>query len=246
MSYYRRAEGDLFGNPLGRSFPPAVKGLLIANGVVFLLEHGAIGRWLVPVCWFSPEQAVLRLWVWQFVTYMFLHLNVGHVLLNMFTLWMFGRRLEQRWGTYEFLRFYLVCGVGAALVHTLATPLGLSFGQPVQVMLGASGAVYGVLLAYARYWAEDVVYVNFIFPVKIKYMVVFLGVVDFLGSIGELTGRETSSVAHFAHLGGLLTAWIYLRYAGRIRLGRLLRPRKRPARQVRAPRRPFFDEDTWR
>ncbi|MCX7013689.1 MAG: rhomboid family intramembrane serine protease [Candidatus Sumerlaeota bacterium] len=195
--------------------------------------------------WFSPDDAVRRLQVWRFVSYMFLHANLVHIFFNMFTLCMFGRRLEQRWGAHEFYRFYFVCGVGAAVFQTLLSLPGLVGGTEAVPMVGASGAIYGLLLAYAYYWADDIVYVNFILPMKIKYLVLIFGAINFFGSVGDIAHAGASGIAHFAHLGGLLTGWLYLKGGGWRRWGSFGR-RGSPGRRSQPSRRPFFDDDTWR
>ncbi len=249
MKAYRQPSysSSAFG---GGAIPPGVKSILIACGAVFLLELIA-GPALLSLLGFQARLAVGRLCVWQFATYIFVHdpYNWLHILFNMFMLWMFGRRLEERWGTAGFWRFFLVCGIGAAVVHLLATIL---FRSPDRMMIGASGAIYGILLAYALYWGEEVVYFNFVIPIKIKYMVLILGGIELFSSLSQPGGG--GGVAHFTHLGGLLTAWLVLRGGGwdgtalRLRQWIGLHRGPRPVHPPRRPRprRPSFDDDTWR
>ena len=190
------------------SVTPWVRRLLIANGVVFLVTLLA-GQPLRPLIidWFAfhPDQLLSR--PWGVVTYMFLHGDLWHLLLNMLVLFFFGPPLEERWGSSEFLRFYFVCGLGGVALSFL-------FASGASV-IGASAAIYGVMLAFAMTWPESPIYVWGIFPVKAKWLVGFMFVLTVLSAAGGSGG----GVAHFAHLGGLVTGFFYLRLDGR--LGRL-------------------------
>jgi membrane associated rhomboid family serine protease len=199
---------------LSRFLSPAVRAILIANVIVFLVftlvtpfsERAMVGFLLLAQ---TPSLAVGHAFLWQFVTYMFLHANLFHLLGNMLVLWFFAPRLEYRWGTAAFLRFYFVVGVGAGLFHTAAAYLS---GNPGSPMLGASGAMYGIMLAYALYWPDDVVLLYFVFPIKIKYLMIFIGVFTFFASIsGEVAAAGGSNISHVTHLGGLIVAFLYLK-----------------------------------
>jgi membrane associated rhomboid family serine protease len=206
-----------FGNPSrpmmpGRSglFPPVIKALLIANGVVFLLT----GILLAP---FSIEGVslsgallrVLALWPWeggflpwQPLTYQFLHGSFFHLLFNMLGLWMFGMELENVWGSKKFLAYYLLGGVAAGLTHMLVGPLVGQLGPTV----GASGAVFAVLVAFAMLFPDRPIYIYFLLPVKAKYLVAcYIGLELFYGVTGTGEG-----VAHFAHLGGALFGLLFM------------------------------------
>lgn len=193
------------------SVSPMVKNLLIANGAVFLLQIlmgtgmgivnpdgslQAFGYFFALV----PELVLTRGFVWQLISYQFLHGGLFHILLNMFILWMFGVELERVWGARGFLRFYLICGVAAGLTMVLFNPLA---SMPT---VGASGAIYGLLGAFAVYWPDRQVYVWGIFPISVKYWVVIVG------GIALFAGMEQaqSNVAHLAHLGGLLMGLLYV------------------------------------
>jgi membrane associated rhomboid family serine protease len=150
---------------------------------------------------------VMKGFVWQPVTYLFLHATVMHVLFNMLALWMFGVDLERRWGKTAFFRYYFVCGVGAGLTCIAAAFLprgivGNMYGVPT---IGASGAVYGLLLAYAMLFPTRTVYL-LIFPVNVRIYVIIAGVLVLLQSFGG----GGNGVAHFAHLGGLIFGYLYL------------------------------------
>lgn len=187
------------------SVTPWVRRLLIANGVVFVITLLA-GQTFRPaiIDWFAfhPGQVLTR--PWGAVTYMFLHGDLWHLLLNMLVLFFFGPPLEERWGSREFLKFYFICGLGGVALSFL-------FASGASV-IGASAAIYGVMLAFAMTWPESPIYVWGIFPVKAKWLVGFMFVLTVLSAAGGSGG----GVAHFAHLGGLLTGFLYLRLDGRL------------------------------
>jgi membrane associated rhomboid family serine protease len=193
-------------------FPPAIKWLLIINVAAFLgprvfyfnldLLHALFG--LVPAL------VVGKLFIWQLVTYLFLHGGTWHLVMNMFILWMFGSDLERTWGTREFLKFYFVAGVGAGIINLIFGSFNpLTSHTPV---IGASGAIYGILVAYAMLFPERYVYIYFLIPVKVKYLVVFLVVIEFLSTY------RPDGIAHFAHLGGAIVGFLYLRQNWRRKL----------------------------
>jgi len=200
MRVYRSGTG--FG---GRQTTSAVRGLLIANVVVFVLQiltrgrgqYGIIDEWAS----FVPQWAIFGLEVWRFVTYMFLHGDFWHIGMNMFILWMFGSQLEALWGRRTFLIYYFVCGVGAAAVYGVFKLFGLEAMSP---MMGASGAVFGLLLAYGLTFPDNVIMVFMIIPMKAKYAVLVFGMIELL-----LIPRG-GSIAHLAHLGGMATGFVFL------------------------------------
>ena len=195
MRYQTSYGFDSFG--MGFNLTPMVKRLLIANVVIFavqLIFPTFVFDWFA----FQPRQVVFR--PWGFVTYMFLHGGAWHLFGNMLFLFFFGPPLEARWGEQEFLKYYLICGLGGALLSFLFMPA---------TIIGASAAVYGVMLAFAMNWPNAPIYVFGIFPVMAKYLVTFLGVVALLSAAGSAEGG--GGVAHLAHLGGLITGWIYLK-----------------------------------
>ncbi|HWN87176.1 MAG TPA: rhomboid family intramembrane serine protease [Vicinamibacterales bacterium] len=192
---------------------PAVKALLIINIGVFVLQQ-AVGGLLF---WFGlqPAEVLTGLRIWQPLTYMFLHGSISHILFNMLSLWMFGVEMERMWGTRFFTRYYLVCGVGAAATTILMSFFPGSIGEQLYLSrtVGASGAIYGLLLAYALYFPDRPILMSFLFPVPAKYFVMIIGAIAFLSAAGSGGG----GVAHVAHLGGLLVGWFYLR-GRRVRL----------------------------
>lgn len=188
------------GNP---ALPDVVKYLLIANGVIYLLQYllqqfadrtVAVYFGLVPAAFWSG-------YVWQPVTYMFLHGGFLHIFFNMFVLWMFGRTLEVVWGPKKFLKYYFICGIGAGLLNVVITP---SSANPI---VGASGAIYGLLLAFAVLFPNQPIYLYFLFPIRAKYFVIGLVVIEFISGL-----NPASPVAHFAHLGGMLFGFVYLKW----------------------------------
>jgi membrane associated rhomboid family serine protease len=150
--------------------------------------------------------------VWQLVTYLFLHGSLWHILMNMLILWMFGAELERTWGSREFTKFYFIVGIGAGIVNVIFAAIRPS--SAFIPIIGASGAIYGLLVAYAMLFPERYVYVYFLIPVKVKYLVIFLVALEFFSTY------QPDGVAHFAHLGGALVAFLYLRYDFRWRLKR--------------------------
>lgn len=177
---------------------PMVKRLLIANTVVFAVSL-ALGRsFMIEWFAFQPTQVIFR--PWGPLTYMFVHGDLGHLAINMLVLFFFGPPLEARWGEKEFLRFFVVCGLGGVALSYVFMPASI---------IGASAATYGVMLAFAMNWPNVPIYVFGIFPVKAKYLVGFMSLSTLLSAVGSVQGG--SGIAHFAHLGGLIAAFLYLK-----------------------------------
>jgi len=142
---------------------------------------------------------------WQLVTYMFLHADFGHIFFNLFALWMFGQAIEYEWGTKRFATYYFVTGIGAGLLQLLVGILDMN-SAPV---VGASGAVYGILLAFGMMYPNN--YIMLLIPpipIKAKYFVIIFGVLELFSGVANLN----SGIAHFAHLGGMLFGYILIRY----------------------------------
>ena len=190
MSYQTRSFG------FGGAITPMVKRLLIANAVVFfvtmVLNRGFVYEWFA----FQPTNIFIR--PWGVFTYMFVHGNLMHLAMNMLMLFFFGSPLENRWGGREFLKFYVICGLGGVALSYLFLPAWV---------VGASAAVYGVMLAFAFNWPDSPIYVFGIFPVKAKWLMTFFFVLSLLSAFDGSGG----GVAHFAHLGGLVTGFVYLK-----------------------------------
>lgn len=190
------------------SVPPGVKWLLISNTAIFVIYYLATLFGFASL--FSPfrlvpEQTVQGLHVWQPFTYLFLHdpLGFGHILLNMLSLFMFGKTLEETWGTERFLRYYFACGIGAGLCVVIA---GYLTGTQMMATIGASGAIFGLLLAFGMLFPDVTVLFSFLFPIKAKYMVMIIGAITFLSSLQVNTG-----ISHIAHLGGMLVGFVLIR-----------------------------------
>ena len=188
--------------------PPVVKNLIIINVLVNMATALLpVGNEIIRFCalWFGASPFG-EFHSYQFVTYMFLHASVEHIFFNMFALWMFGRTLEYELGSKRFLIYYMVCGVGAALIQ-LATAY-LTGEMPIQ-LVGASGAVMGLLLAFGVMHPNAVIMLLIPpIPMKAKWFVVIYGVIElFLGWTGF-----GGNVAHFAHVGGMLWGLLLLQW----------------------------------
>ena len=204
----RSYSGSNFASSFGPGpLTPAIKILIAINVGAFLLQ--LIVRELSIELGLQPSAVLTELHLWTPVTYMFLHGGIGHILFNMLSLWMFGVELERMWGTAFFTRFYLVCGVGAAATTIVLSFLPGEIGRQLyySVTIGASGAIYGVLLAYAMYFPDRRILFYFLFPIPAKYFVMIIGAISFLSAMGS----SGDGVAHVTHLGGLLAGWLYLR-----------------------------------
>jgi len=198
-----RSSGISFYVP---GFPRGVKWLIIANAAVFILLYFTFKE--LPGFWdllgLRPTDVVTKLRFWQLGTYLFLHGGFGHIIWNMLPLWMFGADLEQTWGTKRFLQFYFFCGVGAGICVVITNYLAHS---PETWTIGASGAIFGILLAYAMLYPNRTILFGFLIPIQVKWFVLIIGVITLMSAVGG----STSSVSHFAHLGGLLFAYIYMK-----------------------------------
>ena len=186
---------------------PAVRILLWTNIAVYvatLIFHSLVD-WLGLI----PQDVIVRHWIWQPVTYMFLHdvHNLTHILFNMLGLWMFGVELERQWGTRFFVKYYAITGIGAGLTTILVSLLPFHATSAIYYSntIGASGALYGLLLAFALYYPNRPILMFLLFPVPAKYFVMILGAIAFLTSISG-----SGAVAATTHLGGLLVGYIYL------------------------------------
>ena len=243
MSYYRHGPHRPSG--IGIDVPgvtPLVKKIIIANVVIWLIHvvvYKAVGGGIDPMtAWFGVvPHNVVRGWLWQPFTYMFLHNPQGvmHILFNMLMLWMFGGELERLWGPRAFLRYYLICGVGGGIA---ATGLGLATGNEWNATIGASGAMFGLFAAYGMVFANRTILFMFFIPMKARTMALLLIGINFF----YLVSQPGSPVAHIAHLGGAVTGYLYLKRAWRIgEFYRELRWKIRRRRFKTVQR----DDDTW-
>jgi membrane associated rhomboid family serine protease len=185
-----------------------LKALIAANVVAFLVT--SFIPTLLDYLGLVPTLVLHQFWVWQLATYMFLHGGIFHIVFNMLALWMFGAELERIWGTRYFLKFYFVTGIGAGALTVLFSLLPFAFAHQVQrsVIIGASGAIYGLLLAYAMYFPDRPIYMYFVFPIPAKIFVAIMGAIAFFSSLSESGG-----VANATHIGGLVVAYFFLKGA---------------------------------
>ena len=210
------------GNYYGQSRPrfgpemtPVVKYLLIANAAVFFamillkIVMGENFGWFLYILGLNPSW-VMHGAIWQFVTYMFLHGGLWHLALNMLWVWMFGCSLEADWGSRPFFNYYFFTGIAAGVVNFLPT-----IGSNVPT-IGASGAVFGIIVAYAMAYPNRMIYIMGIFPMKVKHFAIFaVGMNLYEAALN--TNPNAGGVAHFAHLGGALFGYLYLKYGDRVR-----------------------------
>lgn len=190
-------------SPTGfKVLPTIVKHLLIINVLMYfayyvLLKQGIINLNYYLGIW-SLSTGLFR--IWQPLTYMFMHGSFDHLFFNMFSLWMFGSALENFWGSKRFLFYYLVCGIGAGLLNMLV--------PGAHVSVGASGAVYALLLAFGMMWPNNYIYLYFLVPIRTKWFIIGMIVIELFEGIF----RSTDGIAHFAHLGGMLIGFLIILY----------------------------------
>ena len=189
--------------------PPAVKHLLIINVIAYLAYYvlyrqgicdlnDILGLWSLNAA--DVYSNVYGFHIWQPLTYMFMHASIDHIFFNMFSLWMFGYVLENVWGTRRFLFYYLVCGLGAGLLHLLV--------PGVHLTVGASAAVYAILLAFGMMFPNERIYLYFLVPIKTKWFIIGMIVLELF----EGVFRSYDGIAHFAHLGGMLIGFLIILY----------------------------------
>lgn len=216
--------------------PEVVKNLLIINGIFFLITIVVGNRFNIDLNQILglhyPQSDAFK--PYQIVTYMFMHGNLTHILMNMFALWMFGTNIENYWGGKRFLTYYLITGLGAAAIHYIVIYFvdvypklqlinnALAEGQITETesyktiiynsippVVGASGAVFGLLLAFGMLFPEQMIYIYFAIPIKAKYFVILYGLFELFTGV---YGSSADNVAHFAHLGGMLFGFILIKY----------------------------------
>ena len=193
-------------NPTELSYKPtlftdAIKVLVTINFCIFVLQSIARAENLFfPLFGLVPKLVWSELMIWQPFTYMFFHGGIWHVLINMFVLWMFGNELERLWGKKFFLNYYFTTGVGAGLVTMI---FGLNSMTPI---VGVSGAVYGVLLAYGVIYPNRQVYLYGLIPIKSIWFVIGVGAIAFLSSFNEM-----SQISHLTHLSGMIIGYLLLK-----------------------------------
>jgi len=203
-------------------FPPVIKLLLVTNVAIYIIFNLILAGYSVgnisfdllitkyfalnplsPVVFNDNGEIVkLSFYPWQLITYMFMHGGFFHILINMLVLWMFGAELENTWGSQRFFTYYMICGVGAGLCNLLIAPLFTSVGPTV----GASGAIYGVLVAFGYLFPDRRIYIYGLIPVKAKFLVILYMLIELFA----VAGGQDSGIAHMAHLGGGVVGFVYL------------------------------------
>lgn len=207
-------------------FPPVLKALLIINVAVFIVQYLFLGGLTlngIPLNAIFIKYFALQPFQidklfditssiflpWQLITYQFMHGGLWHLFFNMFALWMFGSELENLWGSKRFLIYYLLSGVGAAIIHLFVTPLITGSMAPT---VGASGSVYGILLAFAFTFPNRPIFMfPFFIPIPAKFFVLIFVIIEMISGVSGASG-----IAHFAHLGGALTGFILLKFGDRM------------------------------
>jgi len=195
MTYYR------YRFSFGYGLTPVVKNLMIIMGSVFLIQM-FITRWVDYYFGLIPLLVWKKYFLWQLFTYIFLHGGLSHILFNLIALWMFGGELENYWGSKKFLRYFLYCGIGAGICTVIFSPY-----QFVPV-IGASGAIYGILLAFGWLFPNRPILIYFLLPIPAKYFVIIFGLIELFSSIQGTGG----GIAHLTHLGGLIFGIFYMAY----------------------------------
>lgn len=195
-------------------FPPVIKYLLISNVAVFILQYFFLGMlksgntvvgdvFLKNFALFTFDSPYFK--PWQVFTYQYMHGGFSHLFFNMFALWMFGMELENQWGSKTFFIFYTVCGVGAGLANIFIAPL-FTVIPPNVPTVGASGSIYGVLIAFGMLFPNRLIYIYFMLPIKAKYLVVIYILIE----VFAVASQSQSGIAHFAHLGGGVVGFLYV------------------------------------
>lgn len=202
-------------------FPPVIKNLLILNGLLYLAKVVAVGTNAGLLAVFLNAMALYPLgagdvgytifgtvaeisgfWPWQVVTYGFLHGDFTHLLFNMFALWMFGVQIENVWGSRRFAIYYFICVIGAGLVQMF-----VMWGTPVPTV-GASGGVFGILLAFGMMFPNQPIYLYFLFPIKAKWLVIGYGIFELFAAV---SGTQ-AGVANAAHLAGMVFGFLMIQF----------------------------------
>jgi membrane associated rhomboid family serine protease len=196
---------------------------LIAINVVVAFLGATVVRQSELVSWFAFRQGPIAETWWTAFTYMFLHAGLLHLVFNMYTLWIFGPRLEHVWGSRSFAAFFVWCGLGGAVFHAI-------FGG-LAPMAGASAAIYGVMLAYAMHWPKDEIYFFGVVPMRVATMVALFIGLDLLRGVLSVGDGTSGGVAYFAHLGGAVFGFLYLKKPQHVSIDQL-RQRVSPAPDV--------------
>jgi len=219
-------------------FPPVLKSLLIINVAVFVLDYLFFGDYhfgnislkemFIRYLYLWPIGENSNFYIWQLISYQFIHGGFMHLFFNLFALWMFGAELEEMWGSKKFLSYYLLCGIGAGLVQLFIAPL---FSDPAPT-IGASGAIYGILLAFGLTFPDRPIFMFPLFiPIPAKFFVIIFAGIELLTGVTSSGG----GVAHFAHLGGAFTGFLLIKFGDRMGLFRFFENLFKPKQTVYKP-----------
>ena len=213
VSRYGSTQVSFGPGPIGK----AVRALLIANGAIWVVTLFSPDL-ITELFGLTPAAVVTRGYVWQVATYMFLHDpdNISHILFNMLMLWMFGVDLERRWGTRGFVKYYAITGIGAGLCTLLVSLLPIAAVQRMYVLptVGASGAIFGLLLAWGLLFPTRTILFMFVFPLPARTFVAIMAAIE----LYTVATRPGGPIAAVAHLGGMLIGWLYLKGPTNLRL----------------------------
>jgi membrane associated rhomboid family serine protease len=190
----------------GYGFPPVIKKLMIIMGAMFILQE-FVSKTIVIFLGLIPALVWHEHYLWQLFTYLFLHGDVSHILFNLLALWMFGGELENYWGSRRFLFYFFFCGIGAGIVTVVCTVLLTPYYQGLPV-IGVSGAIYGLLLAFGWLFPDRQILIYFLFPIPAKYFVIIFGFLEFI----YFSRGGGGGISHITHLGGLLFGLAYMAY----------------------------------
>ena len=199
-----------FGGPL----TPIVKRLIIINAAIYVIQllaglSSTFDNTIINYFSLHHKGLLYEFKIWQIFTYMFLHGSFLHLLFNLIALWMFGGDLELEWGSKLFLKYYIYSGIGAGIFIAIMNYVSFITYKVSIPTLGASGAIFAILLAYGITWPNRELLLYFIIPVKVKYIVLGYGFISFIGVLTSLTGKG-SSISHIGHLGGLISGYIMI------------------------------------
>lgn len=197
---------------------PMVKKILIVTVGVWIIGQIILEKFLgipiISIFALIPKKTIYDFFIWQPFSYFLLHsYEIFHILFNMLILWWLGADLEQKWGSKFFLLYYVVCGAGAGIIYALSIWVYTLVTNEFQIMyypvIGASGAVFGLMLAFGIYFGDRIIYFLMLFPMKAKYFVMILGGIEVINILN--TGPAGGQVANLAHLGGLITGYVFLK-----------------------------------
>ncbi|RKY52271.1 MAG: rhomboid family intramembrane serine protease [Candidatus Neomarinimicrobiota bacterium] len=204
MNYYRYGNDLRFGrgNIRPRLFKGAIRNIIIINVAVFIFMYlFPVERFFILTFGLVPKLVWSRGFIWQPLTHLFIHGGFWHIFWNMFVLWMFGMEIENYWGKKEFYKYYFITGIGSGLITLL-----FSLNSTIPVV-GASGAIFGILIAFALMFPNRYLYLYFLIPIKAKYFVIFVAVITFFSTFTP----GASHISHLTHLGGFLIGFVYLK-----------------------------------